>query len=731
MISKISRIADFGIFADWTWGSDLCDFRRFNVLYGWNYSGKTTLSRVFRCFECKSCHEDFQEAKAIIETCDAQRYSSENYDHTLHIRVFNEDFVEANIRWDGTIEPVLMLGEENIRLQQELSEKRLELSKTREEIAATRMTIAERERVLESGLTARAKEIKKTLSIPDFNKKKLEACIQDAEAKCVLVSGDDEQFRTDLSRYLSTDKRQAIDCVDVHPTGIDSLVQEATPLLSTVITGHIIERLRQDSELSSWVKKGKDLHEDKTICEFCGSSLPDGLLASLGGHFSGEYDGHIRLLDALIQKVRGSRVDVTAPDPAALYDDLRDEYVLSRDGLRQAATTYNTELGKLAEALESKRGALFDSVEPPVLLREFGIHERVGALNAVIQGHNSRTAEFESARQTVLDDLLTHYAAQFVNDTDYFNTRALLVELDAQLKVQEQNETRLKEEVAGLEQRLSDTVRGAEVVNAHIAAFFNRKDLQIEVTQDSKFELKRSGRKATNLSRGERTAISLAYFIAKLSEKDSVLAETVVFIDDPVSSLDANHLFNVYSFIRSRLADCRQLFVSTHNFEFLNLIKDWLLEKRSEAAFYLVERAKDNDKECARITNMPKVILDFRSEYHYLFSILNGFVTGKADNYDVLYQLPNVARRFLEAFLGFKVPRHQGLEKKMAHLFPDDVEKERVWKFVNHYSHNTSLLRSLNFPDFGESRSLVGLILERARGFDPEHIRALEEETAS
>lgn len=59
MINQID-ISNFGSFSDFTWrksvkdrGNNVQSFKRLNVLYGRNYSGKTTLSRIFRALETK------------------------------------------------------------------------------------------------------------------------------------------------------------------------------------------------------------------------------------------------------------------------------------------------------------------------------------------------------------------------------------------------------------------------------------------------------------------------------------------------------------------------------------------------------------------------------------------------------------------------------------------------------------------------------------------------------
>ncbi|MBT4333678.1 MAG: AAA family ATPase, partial [Candidatus Cloacimonetes bacterium] len=52
MITKINKLKNFGIFQNFSW-SDLDNFKKINLIYGWNYSGKTTLSKLFQILEFK------------------------------------------------------------------------------------------------------------------------------------------------------------------------------------------------------------------------------------------------------------------------------------------------------------------------------------------------------------------------------------------------------------------------------------------------------------------------------------------------------------------------------------------------------------------------------------------------------------------------------------------------------------------------------------------------------
>lgn len=54
MIQRINYIKNMGIYRDFSWACEKNDdFKKVNILYGRNYSGKTTLSRVMRSLELR------------------------------------------------------------------------------------------------------------------------------------------------------------------------------------------------------------------------------------------------------------------------------------------------------------------------------------------------------------------------------------------------------------------------------------------------------------------------------------------------------------------------------------------------------------------------------------------------------------------------------------------------------------------------------------------------------
>ena len=50
-IDRLKRLRGCGIFQDFIWPDELHDMARFNLVYGWNGTGKTTISRILRHLE--------------------------------------------------------------------------------------------------------------------------------------------------------------------------------------------------------------------------------------------------------------------------------------------------------------------------------------------------------------------------------------------------------------------------------------------------------------------------------------------------------------------------------------------------------------------------------------------------------------------------------------------------------------------------------------------------------
>lgn len=91
----------------------------------------------------------------------------------------------------------------------------------------------------------------------------------------------------------------------------------------------------------------------------------------------------------------------------------------------------------------------------------------------------------------------------------------------------------------------------------------------------------------STLSAGDRNTLALAFFFARL-DQDPALADKVVVIDDPVSSLDDNRSLTTVQEIRRLLPRVRQVIILSHSKPFL--CQTWETSDRTQRAALQVRR---------------------------------------------------------------------------------------------------------------------------------------------
>jgi len=121
VLKGIAKIKCMGVYENYAKPAGMQDFGVNNLIYGWNYSGKTTLSRLFAQLESKAPNPDLSNCSFTIET-DGDAITEANFTQSnLTVRVFNEDFVRDNLNFTGqSFKPILLLGKESEEAQKKL-----------------------------------------------------------------------------------------------------------------------------------------------------------------------------------------------------------------------------------------------------------------------------------------------------------------------------------------------------------------------------------------------------------------------------------------------------------------------------------------------------------------------------------------------------------------------------------------------------------------------------------
>lgn len=350
MLTQIKKIKSLGVFDNYAATPELKAFDRFNIVYGENGSGKTTFSRFLSCLQAGE-HSDYPHLEFHVDTQSGPLSHGQKYGR--NVRVFNSDFVDANIgRFEGPLRHILILGEENRSV---------------------------------------ADEIKAEIRTRDDRTKRL----QDITAAVAKLESD----RGKIFSAIAT----------IGPVGAaHALAQRCKALTLRSASSAVISRLATHPMIATWVEEGVGLHKTHASenCEFCSQPLPAARLQALADHFSvedqqlkAEIDQERAWLSSVLEALGG----FTFPDRLALYSELRPDY-------DAAVSDFASELEAVRQRLRVADAVLVDKLTRRTEAYDAKVETDAEALKAalasiadVMQRHDAKTKDFELEKYAARD----------------------------------------------------------------------------------------------------------------------------------------------------------------------------------------------------------------------------------------------------------------------------------------------------------------------------------------
>ena len=779
-------IENFGSFSGFHWriavreGQAVSEFRRLNILFGRNYSGKTTLSRIFRSFEVGRMPENYQDPDFEI-TVGGQTLTQEHIgSHPLDIRVYNTDFVSENLSFlvdsaEGEIKPFAIIGGENKKIEERIREiekklgdveqktgKKYELDRKKQDYGNKKQDAERAEKALDDRLRRYANDVIKhdtTYQNPNYNITSIRNDIGTVRGKSVAILGDSQISQK--KKLLLEEPLPSIKTLESFRPDFETLYKDSAEILTKQIKpSEPIQELLNDSLLQSWVRDGMDYHRNRrSDCGFCGQALPQDLWKRLDAHFSEE---SLNLEDAIKKQIEAlesetsSLSGIVLPEKESFYASVRPSFEEIKDKFRKAVSDYRDESKKLLRELRARQKDIFNLGQCPEY-KDLSdqITNCIDELDNVIKQNNGKTRSLSEDQEKARKELRLNSVAEFMKLIDLSAEERKVAGLEkeaGEIKVARDSLAReveqLESERDDLRIELQDEKKGAEKVNEYLNHFFGIDGLSLVAEEDDdagskyRFQIMRGNQPAYNMSEGERSLVSFCYFMAKLEDTETKGKEPVIYIDDPVSSLDTNHIFFVFSLIESILAKPEknpdgsnryrygQLFVSTHNLDFLKYLKRLSAPKENNggAEFFLVEKEETS----SNLRLMPRYLKDYQTEFIYLFHQIYKCRDAKASegNYHLFYNLGNNLRKFLEAYLFYKYPHIENKNGKLERLrkfFGDDVTATALTNRVNNeLSHLEAIFdRSMKPIDIPELPKVASFVLDTIRSKDEEQYNSL------
>ena len=770
-ITRLPRIRNYRIYKDFNWPADLYDFSRYNLIYGWNGAGKTSLSTLFQHLQSKEPPKDAE----VYFQIDERLIKHSDFDSATlpQIRVFNRNTVDRSIFELPGKEflPIYFLGENSVEKQKEIEGLKKNLTELEQKRIKRRMEHANLERDNETLCSAEAKSIKSMLTVAgggpynNYDSRAFKSTANTLATKSDVLGLSEAELTECLQTKDAKAKADITENFGVF-SDVSKLTLSVTAILKRSLISETIDELTYNPSLASWIENGLAVHEEHgsyEYCKFCEQPLPQERLKLLNAHFNDEFKKFSIEIQTLIQEteglIQGIR-QIKLPPKELFYEHLWSKYGQCETQFKQYRSGIESYLQALNKALKTKQENPFEelTLQPflsflngqdsglflkiidalttgSITIAAFQLSEAARDIDALIEQHNLHTKNFQ---QTVI-------AARKKLE---FNSVVLVfpkyIKLQKDIQDAEEQSAAFEKEINDCESKISKIERDirkhqlpAEELNKEIASYLGRSELRFEV-KETGYQVFRNNALATHLSEGERTAIAFMYFLKSLQDTTFDLPTGIVVIDDPVSSLDANSLYSAFGFLKERTRDAGQLFVLTHNFTFFRQVKNWFNKLPGQnkkdtnlhlARFYMLTSRFLNGERCADVGPLDPLLHRFESEYQYLFKRIHLEAHAlHVVSLEEHYSMPNVARRILESFLSFRLPSNSGeLHQQLEQVNFDVAKKTRILRFLHTHSHYGQISEpEHDLSVLSETRAILRDVLDLMKVTDPGHFEGME-----
>lgn len=769
MLEKIVSIKGLGVFNGKESFAEDIPFNKYNVLYGYNGSGKTSLSRALRFLQMKTIPDCLKEDNPSISlalqiggkelSVDSNTVSTIN----TNIRVFNCDYIWENIRWakNGS-KGIVTVSKEQKGVVEELNKKEKRLSYLDKAInGGTRLD----EEGKEHHVNGYQKDIKKAkdggsalltecanqqiknqnwCSDRAYNRTKFEGVmLKVIEGGIAKLSSDQViKYQNEASSQGTLDTLENISSLHTNDEYKDLLNRISTELKKSA-SRKVISKLKDVDGLEEWIKQGykQHLHEGEP-CPLCDKEVSKERMEALRAHFSTEVEELENSLRALVGQLKDfvlPAAPIKEKIPTYFAQDLWDNYSNCLEQLKGVQTEVEGLAEKKMKAIESPLENNLNIEERASLYKVST--QYLSNINQKITEHNEFSKKQGEIKRIAETHLIQDVAAR--NAGKYQESQKRAEKLANELKPLKEEYETLPMEIQKCKESLSKIGRSVEIINGYLKDYLGHDRLQLSLEENGYSVIRNKKKSSAPLSEGEKTALAFCYFIASLHEETNCnLKETIIVVDDPVSSLDSKHINYVFSFMKRRLENAKQLFVLTHNFYFFKECQKSYIRKNvtkndgTEVIKTILLNLTIKDG-YSYLENLPKALKNHESEYHYFASKLFKASEEGWDNPD-LYGLANACRRVLESFFCFKLPSNTNLKEKFEIIIrklegqqgetTSPVVATSRERFIQVASHSDNLDKILGLDNItlDSVKDAVDFTLEFIKEADDIHFDALK-----
>ena len=693
------------------------------LIYGRNGAGKSTLAKAFR--NLRGDDADGISSSSLIDQAGTPLTLSEEERKSIY--VFDEDYINQKIKIKGDkLESIIMLDEQvdiDDKIHElEAEKKQAEETLSKAESEYSRFTDAEStdnpnfymtnaKNLLKHRWAPKRKEILNLAGIPNVKEDKV------SQLATSVPDSQEEQTRKEYDeKYNLLNSLRRNEC---HPLPVP------VPGIPPVDEKHIIALLSKKvekpelserdnrlvqlifSETTERIKKTKEvfLKPEVSECPFCYQPITQDykahILEIIKAKLNKDVEEHIRKLESAVMQPLDIDFSVYYAADKSLCDECESHL-----------NSLNDRIAFCNENLKQK----INEISSPIFLSDIGLDNAYLLLIASIQALKEKVDQYnqgidketEIQRQVSdLNDAIAFYEIQ-KDYTLYLQKRNNMKTADNIVKSAENEIGRIRHEIETLEQKKEQITIAVDIINSHLRYIFLDKDRLEIKCQDKKYIIKSRGRsvRPDAISVGERNIIALCYFFADMfngkEEKKQYANETMVVIDDPVSSFDIDNRIGIISFLNRQF---RMLLTGNENTRIVLMSHDLQTIDDIEKVFKAISSNKWKSNTLLLENNTLIQKNNILNEYQSLIDIVYDYANGTPNGNELT--IGNTMRRVTEAFTTFEYKG--GIDKllnsEVLGTIQDDTLRDYFeGRLTNIYLHGSShmqdRIKTLTNPGF-------------------------------
>lgn len=682
---------------------------RISVIFGRNGSGKSTISRALAKLAGN------EELINIQGRFVADTSAVINSEYFKNIFVFNEDFVDTNIKIETEgLHAVVLFGEQ------------LELDK---EIEKNESLLNEMKTELESKTSEFAKyEVKESTCNPHyFLERAMDELREHWADRYRQIKGNTVRGRVndslcfDISKLVVTEEKEALkedfeSKIDLLRNSLTLPLEFAQPIstirfepdfedkLSQILSKNLddIKPTERENKILNIITSGRQhLVEDAktflnkkevTYCPYCLQELSEEyksqLITSIKNVLNEEIDKYKRELKSV--KFPNIFVDVS-----------KCEKIIPGCGnnLKKLIDNCNKDIAEYKKLIEERECNIYSLV----VFKKNSLSEHLNELNNLLSNIEQRRLTFVSTAQQTEKlrtdlELISKKIAFYEIKRDYEQYK---IQNDSMIKSKNEIECiktnclKVTNELNDLNARKMQIDLAVDEINRGLSYIFCANERLSVSLENGKYIIKSRGRAVLpkDISVGERNAIALCYFFVDACKNRNISnlyeQESLIVLDDPVSSFDFENKIGILSYVNRELG------------KFLNGNS----HSRSIVLTHDITIFQDLSKVFVRILGDNKNIVSFRLENNSFIENGNGLspdseykillsqIAKYADDMDkdLEFSIGNSCRRIYEAYITFLLGKnlHNSLKDIKDHLgkYANYFESLMIKTIMNEESH--------------------------------------------